>query len=398
MACGLHLEKGHDKHWCTDCSKDPDDCSKQCNETGVCLWEPKKEETTDMPIEAIEVIHDANNTLVSGYTANLIIADEFVADEPISATEMILDKINLVSINCCVWQGRKSTTAADLAANGVDTSLLPPSTLASLGSKRIVSPEAVAPFNVIKRTAAKLCARYGVRFGNCGYAVPEEKMKELCSSLKELQQDFIAKRDAFTSEYREKVDEWIAENPPEWASIIRASADPVDHVRASLSFQFSAMKVVSPDEALENGLSDEVGNLHSQLMHEIRAMAKIAYETSFKGKTEVSQRAIRPIVAIKEKLAGMTFLGATIDDTVKRINLVLMTVDMITPEGQITGGEFDMLSGLVGNHLMYLGRKTLVVKEAIEDMSVEEEWDETPAAIVQPVTPQPTIEAITWDF
>jgi hypothetical protein len=344
-----------------------------------------------------DAIFEANNTLVSGYTANLIIADELAIDEPISATEMILDKINLVSINCCVWQGRKATTAADLAANGVDTSLLPPSTLASLGSKRIVSPEAVAPFNVIKRTAAKLCARFGVRFGNCGYAVPEEKMVELCAALRGLQQEFNIKRDEFTAEYREKVDEWIAENPPEWASIIRASADPVDHVRASLSFQFSAMKVVSPDEALENGLSDEVGSLYSQLMHEIRAMAKIAYETSFKGKTEVSQRAIRPIVAIKEKLAGMTFLDKSIDAAVDRIEEVLYNVDCRCPKGQISGGEFDMLSGLVGNHLMHLGRKPLVEEVVVEE-PVEEVWEDQPAVVVAATAPTQNVTALNWDF
>lgn len=50
----------------------------------------------------------------------------------------ILSKLLLVDLNVSIWSGRKKLRAEDL---GVDLNL-PPSELASLGSKRITDPDA----------------------------------------------------------------------------------------------------------------------------------------------------------------------------------------------------------------------------------------------------------------
>lgn len=311
--------------------------------------------------------------------------------EPTPMIEMILDKINLVSLNVNIWQGKKAMTPEDLAANGVDTSLLPPATLANLGSKRIVAPEAIAPFNVLKRTAAKECAKYGVRFGNCGYAVPEDRMDALCAKLKELQTTFRLDAEDFVLNYSGAVDKWITENPPEWAAIIRAAADSPNHVKESLSFKFSAMKVVPPKDGIENGLEEEVGSLYSQLCHEVRGMAKIAYETSYAGKSEVSRRAVRPVAAIREKLQGMTFLDPSIDATITAIDTVMTEVDKWSTKGPISGKELNMLSGLLGNQLMHLGRPKAseLIEEPEEELILVEE---------QPAQQTTTLESLNWDF
>ena len=443
MACGK-FGVDHDDHWCTECANGESSeqfgaCKVTCADGDQCNWKPKEEDT--MPQEdrytkkitslkelqvgdKVKLTENSPGPFSCGLVGDIIIFERnigmlytflmadgkitqdistagsqestfcsaLLAYEPVQSTvpigQVILDKINLVSLNINIWQGKKAMTAADLAANGIDINKLPPTTLANLGSKRIVAPEMVAPFNVLKRTAAKECAKYGVRFGSCGYAVPEERMDSLCIKLKHLQVEFREIARDFVGTYDQAVSDWIGQNPPEWAPIIAASVDSAEHVAASLSFRFSAMKVVSPGDGIENGLDEEVNSLYGQLCHEVRAMAKIAYETSYKGKDEVSQRAIRPIVAIREKLAGMAFLDPSITDTITIINDALC----INTKGPITGRELNTLSGLVGNKLMHMGlKKEMIVAE-------EEPVVETEEPVVKESDPTANAISILWDF
>ena len=324
----------------------------------------------------------------AGFCASVVRTDSFTS--LIEATPLILDKINLLSLNICVWQGRKAMTTADLAANGLDTSKLPPAALANLGSKRIVAPEMVAPFNVLKRNAAKECAKYGVRFGSCGYAVPEEKMGGLVVRLKALQIEFRERTEAFVEKYEEAVNNWISENPPEWAPIIRASADSADHVAASLSFKFAAMKIVAPGD-VSDGLDEELGSLYGQLCSEIKQMAKIAYETSFKGKSEVTQRALRPISAIRDKLNGLSFLDPSVEEIIRNIDDAILCAGK---KGPIVGKELNTLSGLIGNQLMHMGTKKIIPEP--------EEIEGEPLPIDIQTPPEETVvnttSSINWDF
>ena len=280
-------------------------------------------------------------------------------------------------------------TTADLAANGLDTSKLPPAALANLGSKRIVAPEMVAPFNVLKRNAAKECAKYGVRFGSCGYAVPEERMGELVFRLRRLQDEFRIKASVFVSTYDAAVTAWIDENPPEWAPIIRASADSADHVAASLSFKFAAMKIVAPGD-VSDGLDEELGSLYGQLCSEIKQMAKIAYETSFKGKSEVTQRALRPLTAIRDKLNGLSFLDPSIEEIIRTIDDAVLCAGK---KGPIVGKELNTLSGLLGNQLMHMGTKKLVPEPEPEEEPLPIDINTPPE---EPVVN--TASSIDWDF
>lgn len=308
--------------------------------------------------------------------------------------EMILDKVNLVTLNCNIWQGKKAMTAGDLATNGIDISKLPPSSLASLGSKRIVNTDAIAPFNVLKREAARACSKVGVRFGSCGYAIPEDKMEELCSLLKGTKAAFEAQREQFLTDYDENIESWIRENPPEWEQIIRSSADSVGHVKASLSFKFAALKIKAPDGNIENGLEEEVKDLYGQLCHEIRVAAKTAYEASYSGKTEVTQRALRPIVQIREKLMGLGFLDVSLVDTIRDIDDV---INCVPAKGPISGKALNLLSGLLGNQLMHLGRpKVVAAEEPLEEVVNEEEMDAPAPMDAEPVTT--TVTSIDWDF
>jgi hypothetical protein len=302
----------------------------------------------------------------------------------------ILSDICLVSLNVTVWTGRKALQEADLATNGIDVSLLPPGTLATLGSKRIVAPEVTAPFNALKREAARVCGRYGVKFGNSGYAIPMGKADVLCTDLNALKDDFNACKTDMLLAYSSELQKWVDQNPPQWREVILASADSVDHIDRTLTFKFSILKVEDPSVA-GNGLSEEVNDLYGQLCHEIRQMAKVAFDTSFKGKKEVTRRAVRPITAILEKLEALELLSPDVTTLICDTKEALATI----PKGSapINGNVLNGLSGLLASKLCNMGRQMPV---EIEPVEMEEDWPEP--VIDPPTAPPAQAESINWDF
>lgn len=304
-------------------------------------------------------------------------------------TQNILDQMNLVVLNITLWQGRKALKTGDLAANGVDVGKLPPGTLATLGSKRIISPDAVKIFMQLKRQAMKLCLSNGVRFGGDGYAIPRERVEPLTLELKRLKGEFETAKADFLSVYNEEVEKWIDSNRPEWAPIIRASVDSLSHIKKSLSFSYSAFDVKVPADLVENGLDEEVNSLYGQLCHEVRVTARQTFENSFVGKQEITHKTLRPIKAIREKLNGLLFLDPSI---AQAIQIIDDTLNKLPAQGTIKGTDLNMIAGLVGSQLASMGR--LVQQELVtEDADDEPEIEET---LINQNTGK--VAPITWDF
>lgn len=266
----------------------------------------------------------------------------------------ILNQIVVIMLNISLWSGRKKLRPEDLAANGVEVDKLPPGTLASLGTKRIIAPEALNPFTALKKEAERICLAKGVRFLG-GFAIPKGNVPGLVEELKEIKHRFQEAKDNLLSDYDKEVSKWIAENPPEWASVIRAAIEPASTIDQALHFNFAPVVVGSPEGMGEEneGLDEETDGLLGQLFHEIRVQAKTAYEATFVGRREVTRKALRPIAAMRDKLQGLSFLDPEIAETIHGIDEV---VTKLPKSGPITGADLDMLAGLVGRRLANIGR------------------------------------------
>ena len=310
-------------------------------------------------------------------------------------TQVILDQMALVVLNINLWQGRKALKIADLASNGIDIGKLPPGTLATLGSKRIISPDAVKIFMSLKRTAMKLCLQNGVRFGGDGYAIPKGKVEGLSIELKRLKGEFESAKANFLSIYESEIDKWIDLNPPEWAPVIRASVDSLSHIKKALSYSYAAFDVKIPADMEEHGLDEEVNSLYGQLCHEVRVVARQTYENSFVGKQEISSKTLRPIKSIREKLVGMLFLDPSIGETILSID---ETLKKLPEKGAIKGTDLNMVAGLVGRQLANMGRIVVNNPEVDSDEAIEEAEESVvvPEEIISPNTGK--VEPITWDF
>lgn len=265
----------------------------------------------------------------------------------------ILNQIVVIMLNISLWSGRKKLRPEDLAANGIEVDKLPPGTLASLGTKRIIAPEALNPFSALKREAERICLAKGARFLG-GFAIPKENADQLVEELKEIKQRFQETKESLLSDYDKEIDKWIAENPPEWAAVIRAAIEPASIIDQAMHFNFAPVVVGSPEgmEDANEGLDEETDGLLGQLYHEVRMQAKTAFEASFVGRKEITRKAIRPILSMREKLMGLSFLAPEIAETIQAIDQV---IDKVPKTGPIIGTDLDMIAGLVGRRLANIG-------------------------------------------
>jgi hypothetical protein len=313
----------------------------------------------------------------------------------------ILQHIIVIMLDINLWTGRKKLRAEDLAVNGIDIDRLPPGTLASLGSKRIIGAEALAPFLAIKRESEKICLGKGVRFLS-GFAIPVAAADEVTASLEQLKVRFGKAKADFLRTYEQSVEDWARENPPEWAPVIRAAVDPVSYVAKTLQFRFTPIAVSAPEDLESTGLTEQTTGLFSQLCHEVRISARAAFEASFAGKRSVTRKALRPIQAIREKLAGLSFLDPLVVETIEAIDA---TLDRVPDKGPITGVELNMLAGLLGRQLAQLGNEQQSAGEEDQDVSDPafkvngEEDTELTAFDVRHLPKHQTVSVpLAWDF
>ncbi len=232
----------------------------------------------------------------------------------------IIDGLVIIMLNISLWQGRKKLRNEDLEEKGIATSSLPPEKLASLGSKRIVSPDAVNVFMALKRRAERACLAVGTRFMG-GYAIPEEKMPTLQAELDAIESEFELEKAKFIAQYDVTINAWANENP-EWREAILRAVDPSNYVAAQLQCSYTALKV-SHAKGAEKTLDVQTAGLRGQLEREIALAAKVAWEESFQGKLSVRKSALGKLDSINEKLAGLSFLDGSIGSLNQSVSAVL---------------------------------------------------------------------------
>jgi hypothetical protein len=286
----------------------------------------------------------------------------------------ILQNIVIVTLNITLWSGRKKLRPEDLKL--ADGSELPPDKLASLGSKRVMDPEALAPFARHKRRAERDVLAVGTRFLG-GYAVPIEKLGELMPKLATIQKAFEETKEDFLAEYDQAVDDWVAENPG-WGEVIRRAVEDVAYVRRQLSFSVQSFSI-TPIEEHQTGLETEINGLADQLRHEVRQVARATWESSYHGKTEVGQKAVRPVRAMLEKIEGLVFLEPGLNELVDGLKAILAA---LPKTGPIKGADFAALCGAL--HLL---GNIPEAREIAENPPVETEPEEVAAAQEPAPTP-----------
>jgi hypothetical protein len=257
----------------------------------------------------------------------------------------VLNDVVIVSLDVHIWSGRKKLRPEDLTASGS----LPPKDLVSLGSKKIFDPKALKPFGELKRKAETLCQSIGVRFARA-YAVPKANVKAAVEELNGLAEKFNQARDAFLATYDEELTRWKQQHPG-YERLIEAELLPKSAVGSKFGFgyQVFAINPVEGDEELaklmqHGGAGNLTLGLVGTLYREVASDSREFVKQSLTGRHEVTQKFLRPVRSIRDKLAGLAFLDRAIVPLVNSIDEVLATVPR---NGKINGASLAALRGVV---------------------------------------------------
>ena len=254
----------------------------------------------------------------------------------------VLDQVILVNLDVNLWSGRTKIRPQDLVAV---EGKLPPSDLASLGHKKTIDPVELRPFNALKKEMERTCLEVGTRFLG-GYAIPEDQFDAVAKKLQDVVTRAGHAKFKLLANYDSRIEGWITKHE-KWASIIRRAVVPSAVVSSRIKFDWSAMRVApatTGDGQVAGSAEAKANGLGSQLFQEVAQSARETYSKSYEGKSQVGQRAIRPVLAIRKKMESLRFIDRRIGPICKEVDAVL---EMLPKTGDVANSEFLALRGLV---------------------------------------------------
>ncbi|NHR04519.1 hypothetical protein HA052_04850 [Chromobacterium haemolyticum] len=256
----------------------------------------------------------------------------------IPIVEQVLSEIICIQVTSHIWSGRKKLVPSDLK---LSQSELPPADFASLGSKKICNPASLTIFNTLRKRADTFMFKHGVKFLG-GYAIPVAKAQEVCKELDKIRTEFDAKTDSFINSFDKEINSWVTKHPT-WESSIQAAVPQAESVRKALSFDYQAFQIKSADVASVSGLERAATGLTAQLYQEIAQQASLYWEKSLAGNDKVGPKAIRPLLTIRSKLEGLSFLDTRVLPLLDSIDFIL---SRMPSSGPIQGQDLHALTGI----------------------------------------------------
>lgn len=256
----------------------------------------------------------------------------------------ILDQLLLVDLSGIhLWTARKKLDEKMLEGK------LPPESLASLGTMRIIDPDKLKPFEKLKRQATKVLEENGVRFLG-GYAVSQDRIQTVVDELDALKTQFYDLKDnSFIPNYNQYVSDWINKDweKPEWRDAIKAAVTPRSYVESGMQFGYAACRVAPDgDSRLSSTLGSQVRGLADQLYAETAETAERLMETGLATRGHVSQTTLNTLRKINSKLQGLTFLSGDVRLLTQHIDEVLAA---LPKNGVVSGAEYNSVVTLVSS-------------------------------------------------
>lgn len=255
-------------------------------------------------------------------------------------TKEILKKIVLVNVECGIWSGYKRTSDSDLNKMGTK---IPPGGIITKGGKQIFPREPLKGFTSLKKEISRKLTSMGVAvLGGSARAIPADSMKDVEKYLTKAEAKYMGLIASFAASYDANLRAHLNEiTDPVVREVVANSTLNQSDAVGRFRFMWDIFKV-DPQRGSGNGL---VSNLSEKLFTEIGQAASEIYTKSFLGKPRVGTRALNQIVALRDKMAGLSMLdGQTIQPVVDQMDAVL---NRMPKNGWIENVEYSALVGLV---------------------------------------------------
>jgi len=161
----------------------------------------------------------------------------------------------LLSVSIRYWRAAKKLRAEDLGLNPDDVT----DRLISLGHKKLLPREALAPFALIESRAHALVESSTFPFLNgIGHFLPNRKLAEVSSRLKELENEFSSARETFARDYAElrteaSRDWWeaarkLVSDPDRLVATIEESFPRPNHLDRYFGFAINLFQITVPEK------------------------------------------------------------------------------------------------------------------------------------------------------
>lgn len=300
-----------------------------------------------------------------------------------------LDNITLFTLNISLFQGNRKLSAADLKkALGVTIDTDATKAVMSLGVKRVFDKTELAKLSKIKRAMQTACSLVAPPFFG-GYAVPNDKAKELAETLEKLKLKGEGLKASLIARYDDILEKYADENPA-WKDLIRAGAFTANYVESQVKFNWDGVAISAGDSdgPMARNLSTKVGGLLGDLLMDIAKAAKLLSEKSLHDKSGVNRRAFAPLLKMADKLDGFIFMDSRVGKLAEMIRHVLL---VMPKEGRIEGVNLRELVFLTS--LLESPDLALKLAQKAQETSVLDAYDDffgslgNTKALVMAVTP-----------
>ncbi|WP_272570342.1 DUF3150 domain-containing protein [Providencia sp. PROV255] len=256
-----------------------------------------------------------------------------------NANVQILDQLILVSLDgTSITTGRRKLKKEDLGV-GAD---LPPDVMVSLGSKKIIDPQLINPFDRFKNKAITACLKVGIRFMG-GYAIPTDKVNELVSELNILKHEFYGYKQEFL---KADFNGWINSFEEKYRAILlREAAIDLEYLDRQIQFGFSVLHITPFGNSIVNeNLIGQVKSMSDEIFEEVAGTVEKYLKNV--NSDAISQHTLNPIRAIANKLQTLAFIDSTVEGLHKYITDVLSGVPKT---GKIRDKHYNDVLSLLNN-------------------------------------------------
>jgi hypothetical protein len=274
------------------------------------------------------------------------------------------------------YTGSKKLTPEDLGINPKD---LPPQDLASLGAMHTCDPKALQPFESARNAQALACLEFGTRCLG-GFAVPETKASACAARLDEIKAEFYAYKASFMAKFVADRESWISSPAfAKWTDRIRERLHSVGYIDDRIhcnweAFTIGSLTDLGGDDSspspLAQGALRAANAIGDSALNEISVLAKALIRDSFYDKSgtkkeEVTQKILRPIRRMQEKIVANSFSDPRLKDVGDYISNVLA---LLPKDGKMDGKDLDSIYGLA---LRLSDPESILATASISHSSVE---------------------------
>lgn len=280
--------------------------------------------------------------------------------------EMKAQKLCVIYLFFRQWTGTATMRQADYLV-GKDGFLPPAEVTANYGQKRVIDPAHLRVFDTLKKRAEALLADHGLPFCK-GVVLPVDKAPEVLERLREIADEYNAKRDDFVAKLDERCREWIRNNA-RFADQLRAAAPVAADVAGRINADFAVFRFQPAGEEIDKtgSLERSVDGLFGEVIEDVVKRSRTLHRRSVLGKSpeDMTQRTLSTLKTMRDKLLGLRFLSNKVDPLIKLLERLL---HLMPTRGKFSSDQFNALNA----SLALLSDESLLLKVSFGQITLDD--------------------------